>query len=97
MFGLPLLAFILAFFNNISPIFFWSTVGFVMLVAVLGGFFATGYLSFINSNMQVVESYMPLTAFVMRNFVMYSMVVFAIIGFGIYAKTRTQASIGGMM
>jgi len=94
MFGLPLLAFILAFFNNISPIFFWSTIGFTMLVAVLGGFFASGYVNFISSNMQVVETYMPLTAFVMRNYVMYGMVLCAVIGFGIYAKTKVQNSGG---
>ena len=96
MFGLPLLAFILAFFNNISPIFFWSTIGFTMLVAVLGGFFASGYLNFINANMIVVETYMPITAFVMRNFVMYGLFLCAVIGFGIYAKTKSQMGIGGM-
>lgn len=97
MFGLPLLAMILAFFNNISPVFFWSTIGFSMLIVVLAGFFENGYLNFVNtSGMKIVESYMPLTAFIMNNFVMYALIVFAVIGFGVYAKTKAQNGIGGL-
>lgn len=91
MFGLPVLGMILAFFNNISPVWFWSTFGFTMLFVVLGGFFAAGYQNFITSGeISNAATYMPMTNFVMTYYIFYVLFVTIMISLGVYMKTQSQ-------
>lgn len=96
MFSLPLLSMILAFFNNINPIFFWASFGLTMLVIVVASWFSIAYGSFISNNgLAVAASSLPMVNFIMTNFIIYAMYCTFCIAIGVFVKAK-DANTGGM-
>lgn len=97
--GLPLVSFGLAFFNNISPVFFWMSLGVIYLVVLVGYGFSDGWAAFISDGAVLAQAIrMPMTNYVMSNFWQYSIFVFLVTAIGTYVKLRanTYSSFGGV-
>lgn len=91
MFGLPLLAMILAFFNNIHPFFFFASIGFSMLIVVVATWFSQGWSQFLaSSDLSSMVYFMPMTNWVMSNFVVYAVFAILMLVFGVFVKSKSN-------
>lgn len=92
MFGLPLLSMILAFFNNISPFFFFASIGLTMLFLVVSSWMGDVWTSFTNdADMGSTQYELPMTDFVMDNFSLYTMYCVTMIVVGVFLKNQNSA------
>lgn len=95
MFGLPLISMILAFFNNISPFFFFASVGLTMLFLVVSSWMGDVWTSFTrNQDMAATQSELPMTDFVMDNYPLYAMYSIIMIIIGVFLKNRNSSGYG---
>lgn len=91
--AMPIGSMLLAFFNNIHPLFFWASIGVTMLVIIIGSAFGDAFVSFMNSDtITGATSEMPITTTIFNHFAMYSLFVVLIIAAGVFVKSR---QIGG--
>lgn len=89
LFGLPLVSMALAHINPIPPVFFYASLGLMLLMLVFAYAFRTAYLNIIANGGEFawyLVSRVPLIDWVMQNFLLYSLLVVAIIGYGTYVK-----------
>lgn len=91
--SMPIASMLLAFFNNIHPLFFWASLGLTMLVVILGAAFGDAFVSVMNSDtISSASSEMPITTTIFSHFGMYSLFVVLVIAAGVFVKSR---QIGG--
>lgn len=88
--GLPLIAFGLAFINNIPAIFFWLSAAVIFVTTLIGLAFSNlwgmlGTSEMLLSTMMTMQR----THFIMENFGIYSVFVFFLIAAGTYVKMNT--------
>lgn len=88
--GLPLGSAVLAYFDNIHPLFFWLSLGVIIVIVILGASVQTlwGELAEdaeLNTSMQG----MPITYFLMNNLGFYSFFCTLVIVFGTFVKLRS--------
>jgi hypothetical protein len=97
MFGLPLLTMILAFFNNIHPAFFWASLGFTMLIIVAATWYAQVWQNFTSTaDVGLTASvYLPMTNWIMNNYVAYAVFCVFVLIVGVYAKSKSANGGGG--
>lgn len=94
--GLPLISAIFAYFNNIHPLFFWTSLLLVILVVLVGA----GYQVFweelaMDSDLSAQMTRLPITNLVLSNYGMYSLLVFIIIAAGTFIKLRDRPIMEG--
>lgn len=87
--GFPLISAIFAYFNNIHPLFFWASLGFVILIVLMGASINVFWeeLSQDSLILQSIDQ-MPMTDFVFSNYGLYSFFVFVIVASGTFVKLR---------
>lgn len=93
--ALPIVSMLLAFFNNIHPLFFWASLGVTMLVVIVGSAFGDAFMSVANdSTFAGVATQMPYSTLLFNHFGMYSLFVVLIIGAGVFVKSRSALGYG---
>ena len=89
--GMPLISMGLAYFNDIPPFFFYLSIGFALVMVIIGWALQDGLVSILN-NSGIFGAYisqeMPITSYLMRNWGTYSILVLFIISIGTYIKQR---------
>lgn len=87
--GLPLISAVLAYFNNIHPLFYWISIIFVILAVLWGASLSElwGEVSE-DSTLQTSITQMPMADYILQNYGWYSMFVFVIIASGTFIKLR---------
>lgn len=88
--GLPLVSMVLAFFNNVHPLFFYVSVAVLVLVVFAGIVLKTGWEKLDGTIIGTVYDDLPMTDFFMNNFGVYSILVGMMIAIGLYMKTQAQ-------
>lgn len=89
--AMPLTSMILAFFNNVHPFFFWSSIGVVMLLVILGGTFSDSWIQTINDpNLSAASAQLPMSNFIFSNYAIYAFFVVLIISGGIFIKAKNN-------
>lgn len=88
--GLPLVSMGLAFFNDINPVFFWVSLGLVLIVVLLGAAAANIWNNVMSSSatLDLVADRLPITNFIMSSYGLYAFVIFIIIAAGSFVKMR---------
>jgi hypothetical protein len=88
--AMPIGSMLLAFFNNIHPLFFWASIGLTMLVVIVGAAFGDAFTAMINTDtFSGVVGQLPMSTWVFNNFGMYSLFVVLIIAAGVFVKSRS--------
>ena len=83
---------LLAFFNNIHPLFFWASLGLTMLMVIIGSAFGDSFTSIANDTSFLgVTAQMPYSTIIFSHFGMYSLFVVLVIAAGVFVKSRSQA------
>lgn len=95
--GMPLISMGLAYFNDVPPFFFYTTIGTSLVMVFIGWALQDGLIEILN-NGGIIGSYilsqMPKTAYLMQNWGVYSVIVILLIGIGTYVKQRGGAGYG---
>lgn len=87
--GLPLGSAILAYFNDIHPLYYWCSLLLVIMVVLLGAALSELWMEFrADETLAVGVAGMPMSDFVLQHFGMYSFFVFIIIAAGTFIKLR---------
>ena len=90
--GLPLFSMILAFFNNIHPVFFYASFGMVILIIFVGAAYGQLWGSFADTDIGTVsELRLPMTSFILNHFGLYALLATIMILFGTYVKLKNNA------
>ena len=88
--AMPIASMLLAFFNNIHPLFFWASLGVTMLLVIMGSAFGDSFTAIANDgNISPVASQMPMSTLVFNNFGIYAFLCVLIIAAGVFVKTRS--------
>lgn len=88
---LPVGSMILAFFNNIPPFFFWASIGVILIVLIIGGILQDSWSeSYKVDSFKLQADRMPMTTYILNNYIIYSLLVIIIIAGGVFVKTRSQ-------
>lgn len=88
--GFPLASMVLAFFNNIHPLFFYATTGVVIFIVLVGGAYGTLYEKFAATSIgQEGAVSLPMMNFIMSHFGLYAILTSVIVLFGTYVKIRS--------
>lgn len=91
LFGLPLASMGLAYFNKVPAVFFYLVIGVMLLMLFVGAGIQQGWVD-IQAGNTAFSTYaannMPIANFILTHFIMYGVLVVAIIGWGTYVKTR---------
>jgi hypothetical protein len=88
--GLPLVSMVLAFFNNIHPVFFYVSISVLVLIVFAGIVYHDAWERFDGTIIGEVYDGMPMTKFFMDYFGIYSLLVGVMIIIGLYMKTQAQ-------
>jgi hypothetical protein len=89
--ALPLFSMIIAFFNNISPLFFYASIGLIVLVIILGSAFGDAWISITQEgSINSIIGNMAMSHYIMSNFGIYALFCAIIISIGIFVKTRSD-------
>jgi hypothetical protein len=88
--GLPLLGMALAFFVDTHPIIFWASLGLVLLLVILAAGFSVAWEALTQEGFLSEAAHkLPITNFIMNNFGVYAFLVFCIMAFGTFVKSRS--------
>lgn len=89
MVGLPLAASIMAYFNNIHPLFFWASLLLVVVIVLLGASLAElwGQLRS-DADLSVAVERFPMSDYILQHYGLYSLFAFVTIAFGTFVKLR---------
>ena len=93
LFGLPLVSVILAYFNNIHPVFFYIGIAVLILIVLCGYAYQQLWVKFTAGDLSVTSSSIPMTNFILSHFGIYSLFVGIAILYGLYVKNSQS---GGM-
>lgn len=87
--GLPMISAVFAYFNNIHPLFFWASLGIVLLIVMVGAGLAQLWAD-INTDTLLASqaALMPMMNFILSHYGLYSFFVFVIIAAGSFVKLR---------
>ena len=88
MFSMPLISMILAFFNDVHPILLWASIGLSLVIVIAASWIAIMYGAFVAGTLSITTSYLPMTNFMMNNFIIYSLYCIVVILAGTFIKTR---------
>jgi hypothetical protein len=95
MLGFPLASMILAFFNDIHPLFFYASFIIVLFIILMGYAYSGLWDKYKATDIGLASSMsMPMTNFIMSHFGLYSLLASFLILFGTFVKIRGQ-SYGG--
>ena len=87
--GLPLGSAILAYFNDIHPLYFWCSLFLVILVVLLGAALSELWMDFrSDETLAVAVANMPMSDFILQHYAMYAFFVFVLIAMGTFIKLR---------
>ena len=88
--GLPIVSAALAFFNDISPIFFFASLALIILFMVIGASYQQVWENANNEDtgFRDMSSNLPITNFIMSNFALYTFFVFVIIASGTFIRIK---------
>lgn len=90
--AMPIASMLLAFFNNIHPLFFWASIGVTMLVVIIGSAFGDSFVSIMNSgSLTTAASELPMSTMIFSHFGVYSLFVILLIGAGVFVKSRQSS------
>lgn len=93
--ALPLGSAILAYLNNIPPWLYIVSTGLWLLVILIANVVGDAYLALAaEPGLATTIQEVPMTNYVMSNFMVYAFVCLVIIAFGVYAKSR-RVLLGG--
>lgn len=93
--ALPIVSMLLAFFNNIHPLFFWASLGITMLLVIIGSAFGDSFVSITSdATLGAVSAQMPMSTLLFNNFGMYSLFVVLLIAAGVFMKARSGLGYG---
>lgn len=85
--GAPLVAAVLAYFNNIHPFFFWISLLFSLFLVVFGKALQLAWNSFLTDDViATTASSMPMMNAVLSNYGFYTFLVVIIISIGTFIK-----------
>jgi hypothetical protein len=97
--GAPLVAAVLAYFNNIHPFFFWISLLFTLFLVVFGKALQLAWTSLMSdATLEAAASAMPMMNAIMSNYGFYSFLVVILISIGTFIKIGGVRSdvIGGI-
>lgn len=87
--GLPLGSAILAYFNDIHPLYFWCSLLLVVLDVMFGATLSELWSAFrVDETLAVGVAGMPMTDYILQNYAIYVLFVFVIIAMGTFVKLR---------
>lgn len=88
--AMPVASMLLAFFNNIHPLFFWASIGITMLVIIIGSAFGDAFVGVMNSDgLSAGTAVLPMSSFIFSHFGMYSLFVILLIAAGVFVKSKS--------
>jgi len=87
--GFPLGSAILAYFNDIHPLYFWCSLFLVIMVVLLGAALSEFWNELrSDETLAVAVAAMPMTDYILQNYAMYALFIFIIIAMGTFVKLR---------
>lgn len=93
--SLPIVSMLLAFFNNIHPLFFWASLGITMLLVIIGSAFGDSFVNITNDpTLGGVSAQMPYSTLLFSHFGMYALFVVLVIAAGVFVKARSGLGYG---
>ena len=93
--SMPIVSMLLAFFNNIHPLFFWASLGVTMLLVIVGSAFQDSFVNLISgSTFGGVSAQMPWSTILFSHFGMYALFVVLVIAAGVFVKARSALGYG---
>lgn len=92
---LPLVSAVLAYFNNIHPLFFWVSLIAVLFILLWGAMYQEFWGAITeDSLLGTVALSFPMANFILSNYAFYSFIVFIIIAWGTFVKLRGRQNYG---
>jgi hypothetical protein len=83
---MPIVSAILAFFNNIHPLFFFVGIGMMLLIVLAGAAYKEVWEDTTAGELSATAQSMPMTNFVLNHFGVYSLLCGIIVLYGLYSK-----------
>lgn len=87
--GFPLISAIFAYFNNIHPLFFWASLGFIILIVLMGASLQVFWDELAEDALikTSIDS-MPMANYIFSHYGIYSFFVFVVVAAGTFIKLR---------
>lgn len=93
--GLPLISAVLAYFDNVHPLFMWLSFLLVFVVVIVGAGIAQLWEALMEDTVLSTQAaLMPITDYILSNFGLYSLFIFVIIAMGTFVKLRGRDAYG---
>lgn len=85
--GAPLVAAVLAYFNNIHPFFFWISLLFTLFLVIFGKALQMVWESVLSdATLEAAATAMPMMNYILTNYGFYSFIVVVLITIGTFIK-----------
>lgn len=88
MISLPIISLILAFFNNIHPLFFWASFSLSLIILIFASSIGDMWISITDDTLASTVARMPMMDWLLSNYGFYALFIIATVGFGVFVKSR---------